>query len=118
MLADASAPTIYTVGHSTRSPEAFLALLRRERVEALVDVRAFPGSRRHPHFNRETLAAALREAGIAYEHAPALGGRRRRAPDAPPSPWRNEGFAAYADHMTTPEFRRALGALLAAAHGR
>jgi len=104
---------LYTIGHSTRGAEEFLELLRRHCVERLVDVRAFPGSRRHPHFGREVLARSLSDAGIEYIHAPALGGRRKPRPDAPPTSWRNAGFAGYADYMTTPEFRRALDQLLA-----
>jgi uncharacterized protein (DUF488 family) len=103
---------LYTIGHSTRTAEEFIDLLRRHAIEWLVDVRAFPGSRRHPHFGREALRARLSDAGVEYLHAPALGGRRRPRPGAPPTAWRNAGFAAYADYMTTPEFRRAVDDLL------
>ncbi|HEU0012224.1 MAG TPA: DUF488 domain-containing protein, partial [Longimicrobium sp.] len=74
----------------------------------LVDVRRFPGSKRHPHFGREALAASLHEAGIAYRHAEPLGGRRASDPALAPSPntaWRHAAFRAYADYMGTPEFR-------------
>lgn len=104
--------TIYTIGHSTRPIDAFIALLERSTIERLVDVRAFPGSRRQPHFNREALSESLPSAGIEYLHRPALGGRRRLARDAPPSAWRNESFHAYAEYMRTPEFRRALDELI------
>jgi len=103
---------VYTIGHSTRSLEDFLALLERSRVERLIDVRAFPGSRRHPQFNRDALARSLPEHGIEYLHRAALGGRRRPRPDAPPTAWRNEGFRGYADYMTTPEFHHALDELI------
>lgn len=116
--ASAPAPTLWTVGHSTREWPAFLALLRREGIEQLVDVRAFPGSRRHPHFGRDALARALPEAGIRYLHEPALGGRRRARPGAEASAWRNESFAAYADYMATAEFRAALDRLVALAAER
>lgn len=106
---------VYTIGHSTRSAADFLALLEREGVRRLVDIRAFPGSRRYPHFGRDALAAALGAHGIAYEHQPALGGRRRPSPDALPSAWRNEGFRAYAEYMRTPEFHEALDQLIAEA---
>lgn len=109
----ASDVRIYTIGHSTRDWVDFVALLERHGIARLVDVRTFPGSRRYPHFDRERMAPALAEAGIVYEHAPALGGRRRARPNAPPTGWRNAGFAGYADHMTTAEFRDALEALLA-----
>ena len=110
--------TIYTIGHSTRSLDDFLALLERSRIECLIDVRAFPGSRRHPQFNKEALARSLGEHGIAYVHMPTLGGRRRARPDAPPTAWRNEGFRGYADYMRTPDFHRALDELIAHAAER
>jgi uncharacterized protein (DUF488 family) len=108
---------VYTIGHSTRSVEEFLALLNREHVRALVDVRAFPMSRRHPHFNREQLARTLATNDIAYTHAPALGGRRSPHPDSPNGGWRNPSFRAYADHMSTPSFRDAIDRLVADAAG-
>jgi uncharacterized protein (DUF488 family) len=104
--------TLYTIGHSTRSAEELIELLRRNGVRQLVDVRAFPGSRRHPHFGREALQASLTAAGITYVHSPELGGRRRPRPDAAPTAWREPGFAAYADYMTTAEFARAIDQLL------
>jgi uncharacterized protein (DUF488 family) len=110
--------TIYTIGHSTRSFSDFVALLDRERIERLIDVRAFPGSRRHPHFNRDALAQTLPERGIEYLHRAALGGRRRPRPDAPPSAWRNDSFRGYADYMRTPDFRDALDELIARAGER
>ena len=108
--------TVYTVGHSTRSLDDFVALLHRDGIRALVDVRAFPMSRRHPHFNQESLAVSLAAHGIAYRHAPALGGRRRPRPDSPNMGWRNESFRAYADHMSTAGFREAISELIASAH--
>lgn len=107
---------VYTIGHSTRTIEDFLALLRREDISALVDVRAFPRSRRHPHFNREALAAVLGSSSISYAHAPALGGRRRLRPNSSNAAWRNESFRAYADHMATPEFRQAIDDVITCAH--
>lgn len=106
---------VYTIGHSTRTLEDFLALLHREGIRALIDVRAFPMSRRHPHFNREELASALHASSIAYTHAPALGGRRRLRADSQNTAWRNDSFRAYADHMGTQEFRRALDDVIASA---
>ncbi|HET6231504.1 MAG TPA: DUF488 domain-containing protein [Longimicrobiaceae bacterium] len=108
---------INTVGHSTRSIEEFLELLRENGVELLVDVRRFPGSRRFPQFGSEALAAALREAGIAYVHEPEMGGRRAPAKtaDLSPSPngaWRSAAFRAYADHTATPAFQAALQRLV------
>jgi uncharacterized protein (DUF488 family) len=107
--------TLFTVGHSTREADAFVALLRHHGVDLLVDVRRYPGSRRHPHFNREALADHLAAAGIQYRHAPELGGRRDNAPnrdDGPNRGWRNASFRAYADYMATPPFRAALDRLI------
>ncbi len=106
---------VWTIGHSTRSFDEFLALLQREHIRRLVDIRAFPGSRRHPQFGADALARALVVHGIAYEHMPELGGRRRPDPDAPPSAWRNASFRAYAAYMTTDAFRVAIDRLIAIA---
>jgi uncharacterized protein (DUF488 family) len=106
-----SAVTVWTIGHSTRALDDFLALLERERIERLVDVRAFPASRRYPHFNGEALAASLGERGISYRHAPELGGRRTAPKESAPSAWRNSGFRGYAYYMTTPAFAAALASL-------
>jgi len=107
--------TVFTIGHSTRSAEEFIALLRESDVDRVVDVRRFPFSRRYPHFNGESLAATLASAGIGYRHEPALGGRRGRRRDGAPSPhtlWREEAFANYADYAETPEFRAAFEGVL------
>jgi uncharacterized protein (DUF488 family) len=81
----------------------------------LVDVRRFPGSRRHPQFGRDALAASLRSAGIGYAHAGDLGGRRDPAPDSINTGWRLSAFRGYADYMETPQFHRAVcGSLLLA----
>jgi uncharacterized protein (DUF488 family) len=103
---------IYTVGHSTLSLNDFLALLRAHGIERLVDVRRFPGSRRHPHFGAGPLARALAEARIKYQHEPELGGRRTPAAASPNSAWRSAGFRGYADYMATPAFAAALERLL------
>ena len=110
--------TVWTIGHSTRTLEDFIALLEREQIETLWDVRAFPMSRRHPHFNRESLSVALASRGISYAHAPQLGGRRPLPANAPPSAWRNIGFKGYAAYMLTPEFRAAIDGLRDAASAR
>lgn len=103
---------IYTVGHSTRSLEELVAMLRAHGVELLVDVRRFPASRRHPHFSRESLEGALPEAGIGYLWLEGLGGRRSRRKDSPHTAWRVSGFGSYADHMDTAEFEAAAATLL------
>jgi uncharacterized protein (DUF488 family) len=104
--------SIWTIGHSNRSWEAFRGLLAQASIGVVADVRRFPGSRRHPHFHREVLAASLEAAGVAYRHFAALGGRRhRRAPGSPNTAWQVEAFNAFADHMATAEFQNALSAL-------
>lgn len=110
---------VWTIGHSNRSQEAFLALLDEARIEQIADIRRFPGSRRQPHFGGEALAHALTECGIAYAHLPELGGRRGRpAPDSPNTGWRVAQFAAYADHMQSTEFATGLAALTTLAAAR
>jgi uncharacterized protein (DUF488 family) len=104
---------IFTVGHSTRPQEELIAILKEAGVERLVDVRRFPGSRRHPQFGKEALRAGLAAAGIAYRHEPDLGGRRDPRPDSLNTAWRVAGFRGYADHMASPQFRAAVERLVA-----
>jgi uncharacterized protein (DUF488 family) len=106
---------IYTIGHSTRSIEDFVAALVPHGIKLISDVRLLPGSKRYPQFNRDALADSLGEHGIAYEHFPELGGRRKPRPDSPNTAWRNAAFRGYADHMATGEFQTGLGRLLATA---
>src|SRR5262245_3992117 len=103
---------LYTVGHSIRSISEFLGILRAYGIRRLVDVRTVPRSRRHPHFTREALASSLEAAGIAYEHAPDLGGLRRPDPASLNGGLDHPQLRAYADHMRTAEFDRALNVLL------
>ncbi|HXF57824.1 MAG TPA: DUF488 domain-containing protein, partial [Actinomycetota bacterium] len=98
-------PTVFTVGHGARPLEEFLAVLEGAGVRRLVDVRTAPGSRRHPHFGREELAAALAARGIQYVWRRELGGWRRSRPDSPHTAIRSPGFPGYADHMETEEFQ-------------
>ena len=97
--------SIWTVGHSTRSLDEFLYLLRANGIELVADVRRHAGSRKYPQFGQETLRKSLAAAGIAYEPLPELGGRRRPRQDTRNTVWRNESFRGYADHMETAEFR-------------
>lgn len=99
--------TMWTIGHSTHSLEAFIGILRSHRIEALADVRVMPGSRRYPHFNHEPFSASLAQSGIRYVHFPGLGGRRKPRPDSVNTVWRNEMFRGYADYMETSDFQRA-----------
>ena len=104
--------TIWTVGHSTRSIEEFNQILTNHQIKTVVDVRTFPGSRRHPQFNKSELAESLEAIGIRYEHQPKLGGRRKARPDSKNTAWNNEGFRGYADHMETAEFQQGIEELL------
>jgi uncharacterized protein (DUF488 family) len=110
------ATRVYTIGHSDRPIESFLKLLRAHGVELLVDVRRFPGSRKHPQYGRDALAAALAGAGVGYAFlGDALDGRRSRSlpPGASPNGGlTNPSFRNYADYMLTPEFRRGVDELL------
>ncbi len=117
MLATAEA-TVWTVGHSTRTFEAFLALLQEHRIELLADVRHFPASARVPWTNREALASALERAGVAYEHLVDLGGYRKVRPDSMNTGWRNPSFRGYADYMETTAFASAVDRLIALAKER
>lgn len=104
--------TIFTVGHSTRSGEEFVEILKAHGVQVLVDVRSFPGSRRYPQFNRAALSDLLAQAGIEYRHEPRLGGRRAPRKDSHNTAWRNAQFRGYADHMETEVFRKGVEELL------
>lgn len=96
--------TIWTIGHSTRGADEFLALLSGVRIEALADVRRFPGSRKYPHFGADALRGQMSQAGIDYEPFLELGGRRKELPDSPNTAWRSAAFRGYADYMQTDEF--------------
>jgi uncharacterized protein (DUF488 family) len=110
---------IWTIGHSNRPFEEFLALLRGSSITCVADVRRFTGSSRHPQFGLEQLEPGLGGAGIGYRHFPGLGGRRgRRAPESPNRAWRVESFNAFADHMETSEFRADLESVSVVAQGR
>jgi uncharacterized protein (DUF488 family) len=109
--------TIWTIGHSTRSIDELLAVLSAHHIEAIVDVRRFPGSRRLPQFAAETLEASLAASGIDYRWIAALGGRRRPDPSSPNDGWRHPAFRAYADHIATEEFAAGLFELLMIAGG-
>ncbi len=99
---------IFTVGHSTRPLDEFIELLRSNGVEQLIDIRTIPKSRHNPQFNGETLAAALRAAGIRYVHMKELGGLRRARADSVNLGWRNTSFRGFADYMQTAEFAAGL----------
>jgi uncharacterized protein (DUF488 family) len=103
---------IWTIGHSTRSIDTFISLLKANGIKVLVDVRTWPGSKRYPQFNKEKLLDSLGKAGIRYEHFPELGGRRKAKQDSKNTAWRNESFRGYADYMETEEFDKGVKRIL------
>jgi uncharacterized protein (DUF488 family) len=107
--------TVFTIGHSTRPIEEFLALLRENGVRVLADIRTIPKSRHNPQYWQDALAHSLAGAGIAYRYLPGLGGRRRASPDSINTAWRNASFRGYADYMQTPGFVAAVDELVAIA---
>ena len=104
--------TIWTVGHSTRTLGEFIELLTVNEIEVLADVRRFPASRKHPHFDQDALRTSLTGVGVEYVPLPELGGRRRPRPDSQNILWRNESFRGYADYMETEGFRAGIKRLL------
>ena len=99
---------LYTIGHSTRTLDEIVDLLRAHQVSILVDIRTIPRSRHNPQFNLEALRSALPRRHIRYAHLPSLGGLRRARPDSPNAGWRNASFRGYADYMLTDDFERGL----------
>jgi uncharacterized protein (DUF488 family) len=109
----------FTIGHSTRPIDEFVALLTAAEVRLVVDVRTVPRSRTNPQFNRETLPASLAGQGVAYEHCPALGGLRKKQPGISPDAnafWENASFHNYADYALSEEFRLSVEKLRALGH--
>ncbi|WP_280298054.1 DUF488 family protein [Nocardia neocaledoniensis] len=104
--------TVYTIGHSTRTADEFLALLHAYGVTQLADIRTVPRSRHNPQFGREILPATLHQAGIDYVYLAALGGLRHGTPSDRNAGWRNASFHAYADYMQTPEFAAGITELM------
>ena len=110
--------TVWTIGHSTRSADDFVRVLQAHAVEAIADVRRFPGSRRHPHFGSDALAGRLAADGLDYAWLSRLGGRRRGEAGPEHQGWRNPSFRAYAAYTWTEEFAEGLAELLHIASGR
>ena len=105
--------TLYTIGHSTRTLDELVEALQAHKIKTLVDIRAFPMSRRLPQFNRESLEKNLPAAGIRYVWMKALGGYRKKTlHESPNIALRNASFRNYADYMLTPEFANAMGELI------
>jgi len=105
------AMNVWTVGHSTHSIDAFVALLIAHEIAQVVDIRTVPKSRRRPHFNADALAESLPERGMAYMHLARLGGWRRAETDSPNGAWRNLSFRGYADYAMGEEFAQGLAQL-------
>lgn len=109
---DETAIKVFTIGHSTRSLEAFIGLLRINAVQQVVDIRTIPRSRHNPQFNKEVLPANLAASDIRYTHMPGLGGLRHVRADSPNKGWHNASFQGFADYMQTREFDENLGRLM------
>jgi uncharacterized protein (DUF488 family) len=103
---------IYTIGHSTRSLDELVSLLKHYKIEQLVDVRSVPRSRHTPQFNADNLAKELPKVGLSYTHLAKLGGLRHTTKDSPNAGWRNASFRGYADYMQTEDFAAGMDELL------
>lgn len=104
--------TLWTIGHSTRNFEEFIKLLKSFKIEILVDVRHYPGSRKFPQYNKDNLKDFLPQDGIEYIHLVDLGGRRKPVPNSKNDAWRNDSFKGYADYMETEQFQKSLNILM------
>jgi uncharacterized protein (DUF488 family) len=111
-------PCIFTVGHSTRSIDDFVELLRAHGVRQIVDIRSIPRSRHNPQFNADLLERSLKQRDIGYDHIKGLGGLRHARKDSPNLGWRNTSFRGFADYMATPEFSEGLESLIDIANER
>jgi uncharacterized protein (DUF488 family) len=109
---ETTSPTLWIIGHSTRSADEFTRTLKANVILNLVDVRSHPGSRRFPHFNKQPLSESIARDGMQYYHLPELGGRRRPSPNSHNTAWENPSFRAYADHMESAEFKEGINQLL------
>ena len=104
--------TIYTIGHSTRPIEEFLHLLTLSKIELVVDIRRFPGSKKFPQYNPDNLKMSLLAEGIDYLAIEKLGGRRKVSPNSKNTIWRNPSFQGYADYMQTQDFADGIAELI------
>jgi uncharacterized protein (DUF488 family) len=107
-----SLPLVMTIGHSTRTLEEFIGLLKTHGVTRIVDVRTVPRSRHNPQFNKDSLPGELKKVGLDYVHMPGLGGLRHAKLNSLNVGWRNASFRGYADYMQTPEFETSLEELI------
>src|SRR5829696_2264441 len=113
-------PIIFTIGHSNRSWDTFLSLLLKNDISIVADIRRFPGSRLWPQFNKDHMKIGLAEHNIEYIHIVKLGGRIKEKDRPHPQEnndnnnyaWRNKSFRAYANYMSTEEFKEGISELL------
>src|SRR2546428_6350148 len=110
--------TVFTIGHSNRSLDAFLAILKAHQIECLADIRTIPRSRHNPQFSAESLEKSLPGAGISYARLPRLAGQRRPRKDSRNLAWRNDTFRGYADYIDIAELAKAVAQLLTLARDR
>jgi uncharacterized protein (DUF488 family) len=101
-------PKIWTLGHSTRTLPEFIEIIKNFNIEVLVDIRSYPGSKKFPHFNKETLSGVLTKNKVRYIHLPELGGRRKAQKDSKNTAWKNPAFRGYADYMETQDFKNGI----------
>ena len=109
----------FTIGHSTRSLEELVELLKSAQVSRLVDIRTVPRSRTNPQFNKDTLPGALQRVGVSYEHMADLGGLRGKSKTVAPEVnafWTNDSFHNYADYALSEEFHAGLERLIEEGH--
>jgi uncharacterized protein (DUF488 family) len=99
---------VWTIGHSTRSINEFINILKSHSIEVLADVRSYPGSKRYPHFNKNSLDVSLARNHVEYIHIMELGGRRKPSENSRHSEWSNSSFRAYADYMDTDSFYKGI----------
>ena len=99
---------VWTIGHSTRTLEKLIEMLHSFKIEMVADIRSYPGSRRYPQFNKESLEVSLPENNIQYVHLKKLGGRRKVNPDSKNTAWRHVAFRGYADYMETEDFEEGI----------
>lgn len=109
---------LYTIGHSTHPIDEFIEMLKHFGIKMLVDIRRFPGSRKYPQFNKDSLVQSLEQAEIGYRHIEQLGGRRKSHPDSLNINWHNESFRAYADYMEDEAFKEGIKELESYAHAQ
>jgi uncharacterized protein (DUF488 family) len=106
---------IWTIGHSTRSMTEFIDILQSFDIQAVVDVRSYPGSRKYPQFNKDNLKKILPENQLIYLQIPQLGGRRKPRIDSRNTMWRHDAFRGYADYMETRDFHEGIELLISEA---